>query len=161
MYFEPTTEVSFSKQLLPNSCVMDEQTLNTTSCEDVQFLLRNLRVVDDKIIYGLNLATPTHSFHDKVNPAEQCELLFNQMAQNYKQRGALLDRCLDHATQQITQLRTVDPSTDPSLTRKVKAERAKVRELRNELGIEEILRERGRKVFTERCFPYYRGYEGW
>ncbi|KAF2350064.1 Caffeine-induced death protein 2 [Trinorchestia longiramus] len=132
-----------------------------TSCEDVQYLLRNLRVVDDKIIFGLNLATPTQSFRNTVDPAQKCEQLFHELAENYKERGALLERCLQHSTQRLSELRSIDPATDASLSWKIKSERSKVRELRNELGIEEILRERGRKVFTERCYRHYRGYEGW
>ncbi|XP_018017047.1 protein MIX23 [Hyalella azteca] len=132
-----------------------------TNCEDVQYLLRNLRVVDDKIIYALNLATPTQSFRDAIDPAVKCKQLFEELAANYKERSQLLERCLEQTTTRLTELRSIDPSTDTSINNRIKSERSKVRELRNEIAIEEILRERGRKVFSERCFPHYRGYEGW
>uniref|UniRef100_A0A2P2HWD3 Protein MIX23 n=1 Tax=Hirondellea gigas TaxID=1518452 RepID=A0A2P2HWD3_9CRUS len=134
---------------------------NNMCCEDVQFLLQNLRMVDDKIIYALNLATPSQSFHSKVKPAEQCEKLFLQISANYKERGDLLNKCLQSTTARLTQLTAGDPAADPQLKRKIKHERSKVREFRNEIGIEEILRERGRNVFSDKCRQHYRGYEGW
>ena len=45
----------------------------------VQNLLKQLRVIDDKIIYGANLATPTNSIRKEVDPAKRCEALFHQV----------------------------------------------------------------------------------
>ena len=42
-------------------------------------LLKNLRIVDDKIFYEANLATPTNSFRDKLDPIERCNDLHKRV----------------------------------------------------------------------------------
>ncbi|XP_071535505.1 protein MIX23 isoform X4 [Panulirus ornatus] len=48
------------------------------SCEDISDTLRAMRSIDDKIIYELNLATPTQSFRNEVDPSTHCKELHEQ-----------------------------------------------------------------------------------
>ena len=45
-----------------------------------QSALRNMRLLDDKIIYALNTSIPTTSFKDKVNASEQCQVLRDKVS---------------------------------------------------------------------------------
>ncbi|ROT62180.1 putative coiled-coil domain-containing protein 58-like, partial [Penaeus vannamei] len=51
---------------------------NTVSCEDITDTLKEMRAIDDKIIYELNLATPTQSFRNEVDPRIHCKTLYDQ-----------------------------------------------------------------------------------
>lgn len=45
-----------------------------------QSALRDMRLLDDKIIYALNTSIPTTSFKDKVDASEQCQVLLDKVS---------------------------------------------------------------------------------
>merc|ERR1712183_568109 len=140
-----------------NSADLLKSLKSDSRCEDIQIFLKQLRVIDDKIIYGLNLATPTDSFRKSVDPSRRCEDLFSQLKENYQHRSDLIQGCLNTASGNIADIQGQDiPNKN-----EIKLQRSKMRELRNEMGVEEILKMRGKKVFTEKCSSHYRGYEDW
>ncbi|XP_050689119.1 protein MIX23-like isoform X2 [Eriocheir sinensis] len=117
-----------------------------------------MRTIDDKIVYELNLATPTQSFRSEVDPKAHCADLYRQLTQIYNERGTLIQRCVEEAREELKGMQSeiVKRRDDPLFMRKVRSEQSKVRELQNESSIEEIIRERSLKVFYEKCHLFYK-----
>ncbi|XP_027220185.1 protein MIX23 [Penaeus vannamei] len=132
---------------------------NTVSCEDITDTLKEMRAIDDKIIYELNLATPTQSFRNEVDPRIHCKTLYDQILDNtYQRRGALIEHCMTEARERVRQMREdmAGKRDDAKFMRNLRSEQSRIRELQNELTIEEIVRERSLKVFEERCRQFYK-----
>lgn len=123
--------------------------------------LKAMRAIDDKIIYQLNLATPTQSFRGAVDPTNHCKTLYGQLNQTYEERGALIDRCLNESRETIRMIKTdagkpESKRNEGAFTRQLRVEQNRMRDLQNELTVEEIIRERSLKVFEERCRQFYK-----
>ncbi|XP_045137728.1 protein MIX23-like [Portunus trituberculatus] len=128
------------------------------SCQDITDTLRAMRTIDDKIIYELNLATPTQSFRSAVDPRTHCQELYTQLNKMYSERGSLISQCEDEARGKLRAMQgqLASKRDDPAFMRKLRSEQSKVRELQNETTIEEIIRERSLKVFEEKCRHFYK-----
>ena len=62
---------------------MSSSPVGIQQCQDFlmfQSALRDMRLLDDKIIYALNTSIPTTSFKDKVNASEQCQVLLDKVS---------------------------------------------------------------------------------
>ncbi|XP_069195505.1 protein MIX23 isoform X1 [Procambarus clarkii] len=143
------------------------------SCEDITDTLQAMRAIDDKIIYELNVATPTQSFRNEVDPSIHCKSLYDQIVSErltwysggvrplnkiYDQRDSMIETCLSESKMKLRsiQLEASHKLDDPRILRRLRTEQSKIRELQNEVTIEEIIRERSLKVFEERCRQYYK-----
>ncbi|XP_045602915.1 protein MIX23 isoform X2 [Procambarus clarkii] len=128
------------------------------SCEDITDTLQAMRAIDDKIIYELNVATPTQSFRNEVDPSIHCKSLYDQLNKIYDQRDSMIETCLSESKMKLRsiQLEASHKLDDPRILRRLRTEQSKIRELQNEVTIEEIIRERSLKVFEERCRQYYK-----
>nr|XP_045602914.1 protein MIX23-like isoform X1 [Procambarus clarkii] len=129
------------------------------SCEDITDTLQAMRAIDDKIIYELNVATPTQSFRNEVDPSIHCKSLYDQILNKiYDQRDSMIETCLSESKMKLRsiQLEASHKLDDPRILRRLRTEQSKIRELQNEVTIEEIIRERSLKVFEERCRQYYK-----
>ncbi|XP_071535504.1 protein MIX23 isoform X3 [Panulirus ornatus] len=98
------------------------------SCEDISDTLRAMRSIDDKIIYELNLATPTQSFRNEVDPSTHCKELHEQLNKTYEQRGAMIQTCLSEsrAKVRIIQAEVEQKKDNPLILRKLRSEQSKV-----------------------------------
>ena len=66
-------------------------------CQDFlmfQSALREMRLLDDKIIHALNTSIPTLSFKDKVNASEQCQGLLDEVSKAISDDSFFLPFCL-------------------------------------------------------------------
>jgi hypothetical protein len=106
--------------------------------------------VDDNIIHKLN-NTNTHS-------QQSCAALFTQLAQSYRERDQALQsyiKQLDSSIQQIeSEIDTLPAGRfddDAVLQSRLHIEQGKRRLLRNELTVEEIVRQRTVQEFHKRC----------
>lgn len=66
-----------------NCTDMSSSPVGIQQCQDFlmfQSALRDMRLLDDKIIYALNTSIPTTSFKDKVNASEQCQVLLDKVS---------------------------------------------------------------------------------
>ncbi|KAB7496389.1 Coiled-coil domain-containing protein 58 [Armadillidium nasatum] len=128
------------------------------SCDDIGLLLKEMRAIDDKIIYQLNLATPTASFRKEEDPTENCKELFSHLEKTYKDRSTLITNCLDEFRSNVRGLaeKFSTNKDDYILHRKLRSEQSKVRELQSELTIEEIIRQRSLKAFEEKCKLFFK-----
>jgi len=116
-------------------------------CSDFMMFMKALkqqRDIDDKIVYALNLSTPTASIQARgVSPQESCTNLKADLEKNYANREESLRRCINIIGDEITQLKSEGmPANSKQLT---------LRMLRNELNVEEIIRDRTTGIFNAKC----------
>lgn len=45
-----------------------------------QDTLKQMRGLDDKIVYALNVRVPTPSFREEINPAQTCRELYDEVS---------------------------------------------------------------------------------
>jgi len=118
-----------------------------SQCEDIllfQRTLKKLRDIDDKIIYALNLSTPTKSFQARgADTQSGCVELQSDLARSHQERGALIQKCVLLHRQSIE-----DAAGDKG---KVRTSRNMLRLFESEVAIEDIIRERTNKVFRDKC----------
>ncbi|KAG5328211.1 CCD58 protein, partial [Acromyrmex heyeri] len=124
-----------------------------------QDTLKKMRQIDDKIIYMLNTTIPTESFKGQVNSTTQCKDLFQQIESEHKQRTQAITRCVDITKQRVMQLKNLrekNGDENPTLIKNLRNEQTKLRLLRSELNIEEVIKKRTIQVYYERCRGFYK-----
>jgi len=117
-------------------------------CDDImmfQNALKELRLIDDKIIYALNKSIPTASFRGQVDPSQTCKDLFQQIESTYDLREGALRACISQTQAKVAE---AGQSNDRSAQRQSQLE---LRLYKNELSVEEVIRERTQNVFYEKC----------
>jgi len=129
-------------------------------CDDVQKFqdtLKKLRIFDDRIIHALNTKLPTQSFKDQVDKPSECKRLYEEMQVAYDQREKSIKRCLEVVGNDVKTLsrQKLDDPDNPACLRALRKEQTKLRLLRQEMSIEEVVRDRTKKVFYERCRDSY------
>jgi len=135
-----------------------------TSVECSDFLefqdtLRKMRQIDDKIIYMLNTTIPTESFKSQVDPTTQCKDLFQQIESEHKQRTQAITRCVEITKERVMQLKDLrekNGDENPTLIKNLRNEQTKLKLLRSELNIEEVVKKRTAQVYYERCRGFYK-----
>ncbi|KAL1459032.1 hypothetical protein WDU94_011046 [Cyamophila willieti] len=130
-------------------------------CEDfLQFqdALKKMRDVDDKIIYILNSSLPTPSFKTESDPATVCQDLYKRLNTNYENRSNQINKCIHGSAEQVRTLKSKyeNNENDLDVLKHLKKEQNKLRMLKTEVNVEEVLRERTFKVFHERCRNYFK-----
>ncbi|XP_018340674.1 PREDICTED: coiled-coil domain-containing protein 58 isoform X2 [Trachymyrmex septentrionalis] len=117
-----------------------------------------MRQIDDQIIYMLNTTIPTESFKSQVDPTTQCKDLYQQIESEHKQRTQAITRCVNITKQRLVQLKDLRENGDenPTLIKNLRNEQTKLRLLRSELNIEEVVKKRTIQVYYERCRGFYK-----
>lgn len=124
-----------------------------------QDTLRKMRQIDDKIIYMLNTTIPTESFKGQVDPTTQCKDLFQQIESEHKQRTEAITRCVEITKERVMQLKDLrekNSDENPTLIKNLRNEQTKLKLLRSELNIEEVVKKRTVQVYYERCRGFYK-----
>lgn len=117
-------------------------------CQDFlmfQSALRNMRLLDDKIIYALNTSIPTTSFKDKVNASEQCQVLRDKVKNTHELRGTALKTCISHYQDKVM---TAKNENNRSAQRQAQMH---LRLFQNEMSVEEIVGERTESMLYQKC----------
>jgi len=112
-----------------------------------------MRLMDDRIIHGLNDSLPTQSFKDKVDMSNTCKRIYEEMSSSHDLRDKSIRHCLQVVGAEVRQLRAAkekDPD-DTTVLSKLKKNQTTLRLMQQELGIEEIITDRTKQVFYERC----------
>lgn len=112
-----------------------------------------MREVDDKIIYALNTSLPTESFKGQANATDKCKELYNQLHKIHDSRAEVIKNCISKTAERVKELKSKPEDMESFNT--FKAEQRKLRLLRSELSVEDIVKQRTYKTFHERCRPYY------
>jgi len=134
--------------------------IDNLPCHDFlafQDLLLRSRKIDDNIANLINTTIPTDSFVcEKNDPSKQCENLWDQLSKTYSQRDAAIKKCLAQLTDNVLELKKKKDQEDNIINnRKFKMEQSKLRLLRNEITVEEILKNKSTKLFEEKCRNFY------
>ncbi|XP_028414505.1 coiled-coil domain-containing protein 58-like isoform X3 [Dendronephthya gigantea] len=138
-----------------------EQELSQMSCEDfTEFkeALKVLRLLDDKIIYSLNKSVPTTSFAGEINAENKCKELYTELLGAYSTRENAIKKCVTQVSSSIQKLqerRQVDED-NPEILRHLRKEQTKLRLMRSELNVEEVVQQRSLKVFNEKCWKVFK-----
>ncbi|XP_055335423.1 protein MIX23-like [Paramacrobiotus metropolitanus] len=134
------------------------------SCEDFsafQETLKNLRQIDDRIVYLLNTTIPTDSFSSQANPKELCRKLFSDLQSSYLGREKAIRKCVDVTAERISQLKerrnqsSESSSAQNDILKSLRKEQTKLRLMQSELNVEEVVKDRTLKVFHDRCKLHY------
>uniref|UniRef100_A0A0C9RJB7 Protein MIX23 n=2 Tax=Endopterygota TaxID=33392 RepID=A0A0C9RJB7_9HYME len=130
-------------------------------CEDFlefQESIKQMRALDDNIIYMLNTSLPTESFKGQVNSEKVCTNLFNQLQQVHKSREKKINDCILSSAETLKKLRELRENNrdDVDIDKKFKSEQRKLRLLQSEVNVEDIVNQRSLKAFKERCRTYIR-----
>jgi len=123
-----------------------------TQCEDFmqfQTALKEMRLIDDKIVYAINQSIPTASFKDQSDAKQNCKDLSETIKKTYDAREEAVKKCISYTQQKIQAARE---SEDSSILRQ---SQLKLRLYKNELAIEEVVRGRTQALFHEKCRDYY------
>ncbi|KAL1109906.1 hypothetical protein AAG570_014140 [Ranatra chinensis] len=118
-----------------------------------------MRDVDDKLVYALNVNVPTPSFRGGIDPTHNCETLYKQLRGNYEKRETAIKNCIGTVSTKVKQLREVKDSSgsgDLTVVKQLNKEQTKLRLLRSELNVEEVLQDRSMKLYYERCREFYK-----
>jgi len=131
-------------------------------CGDIllfQEQLKRMRDLDDKVIYALNNSLPTASIRTRTaaNPEENCKGLYDSLRVSYFQREKMIQDCIAYTAEEIGRLKHQrDESSDVQVEKRIKSEQRKLRVLKTEQTVEEIVKERTLKAFNERCRQFFR-----
>ncbi|XP_063360307.1 protein MIX23 [Cydia amplana] len=125
---------------------------------EFQDVLKKMRVLDDKIVYALNTSLPTESFRNKIDATSACADLYSQIQKGHTDREAVIKNCIVSTADTVKKLRAAkeERPDDYDVLKTLKAEQRKLRLLQTELSVEEVIREKTTKLFTEKCRSYYK-----
>ncbi|CAH3176968.1 unnamed protein product [Porites evermanni] len=135
--------------------------LSQMSCEDFgefKEALKVLRLLDDKIIYELNKSVPTASFAGEISAKEKCNELYNELLTAYQTRDQAIKKCINTVNENVQQLRKRKENNqdDIQAMKDLGKEQTKLRLMRSELSVEEVIKQRTLKVFNERCWKSFK-----
>lgn len=118
--------------------------------------IKQMRAVDDNIIYMLNTSLPTESFKGQVNCEKVCTNLLNQLQQVHKAREKKINDCILSSAETLKKLRELRENNrdDVEIDKRFKSEQRKLRLLKSEVNVEDIVNQRSLKAFKERCRTY-------
>ncbi|PFH52713.1 hypothetical protein AMATHDRAFT_73850 [Amanita thiersii Skay4041] len=142
--------------------------VSPSTCHDLSLfkdLLREYRRLDDAIIMRLNRANATMRDRERLGDNtlagnvqdEACAYLWRELIANWKHRTQLVEYCVNVVDQSIAEKREsigeqqVDPSTRRRIQGEVWEEEVKRNQVRNELTVESIVRQRSIDAFRTRC----------
>ncbi|KAM3967225.1 coiled-coil domain-containing 58 [Aphomia sociella] len=125
---------------------------------EFQDILKKMRTLDDKIVYALKTSIPTESFQNKVNATSTCQELYSQIQKGNSARENVIKNCILVTAGSVKTLKVAkeERPEDYDVLRNLKAEQKKLRLLQTELSVEEIIREKTNKLFTEKCRSYFK-----
>ncbi|KAL1506130.1 hypothetical protein ABEB36_005552 [Hypothenemus hampei] len=123
---------------------------------EFQEALKSMRKADDIIVNTINSVIPTDSFH--TDHSESCKSIFQQIKQGHDNRENYIKNCITYTTSNIKKLKNERESKadDFNITKSLKSEQTKLRMLKVELTVEDLIKERSMKVFNERCRKYFK-----
>ncbi|XP_022119796.2 protein MIX23 [Pieris rapae] len=125
---------------------------------EFQDIIKKMRILDDKIVYALNTSLPTESFQTKIDATSACKDLYEQIQKGHSEREKVIKHCIISSAETVKNLKIAKEQKpdDIDLLRNIKAEQRKLRLLQTELSVEEIIKEKTTKLFTEKCRNYFK-----
>ncbi|CAO1400206.1 unnamed protein product [Diamesa serratosioi] len=132
-------------------------------CGDVlqfQNQIKQMRDFDEKVVYSLNISLPTESIKAKssVSPEASCKELFEHLKKGYMSRQTKINECVLSTADTVQKFRKQreEDVNDIQIEKKFKSEQRKLRILKQEQQVEEIVKEKTLKTFNDRCRQYFK-----
>uniref|UniRef100_A0A3P9M8W3 Protein MIX23 n=1 Tax=Oryzias latipes TaxID=8090 RepID=A0A3P9M8W3_ORYLA len=132
----------------------------TLNCEDFslfQEVLKVMRTIDDRIVHALNTTVPTVSFSAKVDATQTCKQLYESMMEVHLNRDKAIKACIAQTSEVVEKMREqrAQDSENLGLIKQLRKEQTKLKLMKSELNVEEVVNDRSLKVFNERCRIHY------
>ncbi|XP_045077372.1 protein MIX23-like isoform X1 [Coregonus clupeaformis] len=132
----------------------------TLNCEDFsmfQEVLKVMRNIDDRIVHSLNTTVPTVSFSGRVDASQTCRQLYESLMEAHLSRDRAIKTCIGQTSEVVDQLREQRAKDGDNMTtiKLLRKEQTKLKLMRSELNVEEVVNDRSLKVFSERCRIHY------
>ncbi|CDQ85440.1 unnamed protein product [Oncorhynchus mykiss] len=131
----------------------------TLNCEDFsmfQDVLKVMRNIDDRIVHSLNTTVPTVSFSGRVDASQTCRQLYESLMEAHLSRDRAIKTCIAQTSEVVGQLREQRAKDgDMTTVKLLRKEQTKLKLMRSELNVEEVVNDRSLKVFSERCRTHY------
>ncbi|CAK1546013.1 unnamed protein product [Leptosia nina] len=125
---------------------------------EFQDILKKMRILDDKIVYALNTTIPTESFQKKIDATSACHDLYEQIQKGHSERENVIKNCILVTADTVKDLKAAKEQKpdDIEVLKSLKTEQRKLRLLQTELSVEEVIKEKTSKLFTEKCRNYFK-----
>uniref|UniRef100_A0A8C7YTK8 Protein MIX23 n=1 Tax=Oryzias sinensis TaxID=183150 RepID=A0A8C7YTK8_9TELE len=132
----------------------------TLNCEDFslfQEVLKVMRTIDDRIVHALNTTVPTVSFSGKVDATQTCKQLYESMMEVHLNREKAIKACIAQTSEVVEKMREqrAQDSENLGLIKQLRKEQTKLKLMKSELNVEEVVNDRSLKIFNERCRIHY------
>ncbi|THH20309.1 hypothetical protein EW146_g1010 [Bondarzewia mesenterica] len=127
-------------------------------------LMKEYRKLDDAITMRLNRTTAQFRDRDRLGMGgkgsvqdQACAYLWKELVENWKRRTDVIEYCVGVVDQSMEQKRQAlgESAGDPTAQRKIQgalfADEVKRNQVRNELSVEKIVRQRSFDAFSSRC----------
>ncbi|XP_045077373.1 protein MIX23-like isoform X2 [Coregonus clupeaformis] len=126
----------------------------TSHNEEVLKVMRN---IDDRIVHSLNTTVPTVSFSGRVDASQTCRQLYESLMEAHLSRDRAIKTCIGQTSEVVDQLREQRAKDGDNMTtiKLLRKEQTKLKLMRSELNVEEVVNDRSLKVFSERCRIHY------
>ncbi|VDN51433.1 unnamed protein product [Dracunculus medinensis] len=89
---------------------MDGKHVDCNDFFTFQDALNKMRQLDDKVLFELNSALPSHSFSSNVDFGKRCRILHEELLVMRKLRMDLIQRCVNENQSKVAKLRNDDTS---------------------------------------------------
>lgn len=115
-----------------------------------------MRNIDDRIVHSLNTTVPTVSFSGRVDASQTCRQLYESLMEAHLSRDRAIKTCIAQTSEVVGQLREQRTKDgDMTTVKLLRKEQTKLKLMRSELNVEEVVNDRSLKVFSERCRTHY------
>ncbi|XP_045077374.1 protein MIX23-like isoform X3 [Coregonus clupeaformis] len=120
-------------------------------------VLKVMRNIDDRIVHSLNTTVPTVSFSGRVDASQTCRQLYESLMEAHLSRDRAIKTCIGQTSEVVDQLREQRAKDGDNMTtiKLLRKEQTKLKLMRSELNVEEVVNDRSLKVFSERCRIHY------
>ncbi|CAB1350409.1 unnamed protein product [Coregonus sp. 'balchen'] len=127
------------------------------SLPNPQEVLKVMRNIDDRIVHSLNTTVPTVSFSGRVDASQTCRQLYESLMEAHLSRDRAIKTCIGQTSEVVGQLREQRAKDGDNMTtiKLLRKEQTKLKLMRSELNVEEVVNDRSLKVFSERCRTHY------
>ncbi|XP_060067458.1 protein MIX23-like [Ylistrum balloti] len=120
--------------------------------------LKTMRTVDDRIIHALNTAIPTKLFSKKVDVSETCKNLYDEIIQSHEIRERAIRKCVTEAANSVKELskQRDNDADNMEILKDLRKAQTKLRLMKSEFYVDEVVNDRTFKAFYERCGTAYK-----
>uniref|UniRef100_A0A8C5MMD3 Protein MIX23 n=1 Tax=Leptobrachium leishanense TaxID=445787 RepID=A0A8C5MMD3_9ANUR len=126
-----------------------------TACTEItsphsalQEILRVMRTIDDRIVHELNTTVPTISFAGKIDAGQTCKQLYESLREAHVTREKAIKGCIAQTSCSVNKLQEerLKGHENLALTKLLRKEQTKLKLLKSELNVEEVVNDRSWKV---------------